>query len=326
MPIQFLPHKEDGVMNKILIFGISGFVGSYLAQEFLQNGYEVCGSDIAERGRLSEQVRFYRVDLLDAQAVSHLVEQIQPRVIINLAAISNVGKSWSIPQAAMSVNVIGGLNILEAARVCKSAPKVMFIGSSEEYQPSDKPISEANPLNANNPYGISKIAQESFAALYRQRYGMKVYCVRPFNHTGIGQTDDFVLPSFCKQVADIAKSGKAGVIRVGNLSAERDFSNVKDVVKAYRMIIERGDCSLVYNIGTGNAYSIKDILDYIISLCPQRVTVEIDSNRFRPVDTARICCDCTLLRKSLDWKPEYSIFDTVKEMYEYYVDFDDIFM
>lgn len=217
------------------------------------------------------------------------------------------------------MNVIGALNVLEAARKCSPKPKVMFIGSSEEYEASDKPISEKTPLNANNPYGISKMAQERFADIYRERYGMKIYCVRPFNHAGIGQKDSFVLPNFCKQVAEIEKSGKPGVIKVGNLTAERDFSSVKDIVRAYRMIVENDDCTKVFNVGSGKAYSLKEILDYIISLSSQTIEIETDPERFRPVDTPRICCDYGFISSELGWKPEYSIFETSKEMFKDYM-------
>ena len=236
-------------------------------------------------------------------------------MIINLAAISSVGLSWKIPQKTMEVNVIGALNILEASRQLENKPKVMFIGSSEEYAPSDKPLNENSPLNANNPYGISKLTQERYAELYRKQYGMKVYCVRPFNHTGIGQKDTFVLPSFCKQVAEIEKSGKPGVIEVGNLDAIRDFSDVRDIVRAYKLIIENDDCEVIYNVGSGKAYSLRELLDYIISLTNQKIKVKIDFKRYRPVDTPFICCDNSMIQIMLDYHPEFEIFDTLKKIY-----------
>ncbi len=302
-------------MKKALIFGISGFVGDYLAKELINNGYEVTGSDVSDFNGMSD-IDFFKADLLNAEEITNLVLKIKPEVIFNLAAISSVGLSWKIPQATMSVNITGALNIMEAARSCETAPRIMLVGSSEEYAPSDSPISESSALDSNNPYGISKLTQEKFAEIYRQRYGMKIYCVRPFNHTGVGQKETFVLPSFCKQAAEIEKSGKDGVIRVGNLEAKRDFSDVRDIVRAYRMIIESDDCSKVYNIGSGNAYSLREMLDYIISLGSRKITVEIDPERFRPVDTPYICCDNSLIKDSLGWKPEFEIFDTLKAMVE----------
>lgn len=305
-------------MSKVLIFGVAGFVGSYLTREFQNTGYQVFGSDICENSSI-ENIEYIKADLMDFKSVESVISRLNPQIIINLAAVSSVGLSWKIPQTTVSVNVVGALNILEAARKLDVLPKVMFIGSSEEYDMSDKPISEDMKLNANNPYGISKVTQERFAELYRERYGMKVYCVRPFNHTGVGQKDTFVLPSFCKQAAEIEKSGKPGVIKVGNLSAKRDFSHVKDIVRAYRIIIESDDCGIVYNVGSGKAYGLDEMLEYIISLCSQKITIEIDPDRFRPVDTPIICCDNNLIEKKLKWKPEFSVFDALNEIYYNYL-------
>lgn len=301
-------------MKRVLIFGVSGFVGGYLTKEFQQHGYEVYGSDAVDKH--PEGIPFRKADLLNAEAIAELLAEIRPDTIVNLAAISSVGLSWKIPQTTIQVNVVGALNILEAARAITPMPKVLFIGSSEEYAESDKPISETSPLNANNPYGISKMTQERFAESYRERYGMKIYCVRAFNHTGVGQNSNFVIPSWCKQVAEISQSGKPGVMRVGNLNVSRDFGNVKDIVRAYRMVLESDDCSVVYNIGTGNSVLLKDLLDYIVSLSEQPITVKVDPALIRPVDTPYICCDHSLITKKLGWEPECTLFDTVKEMVE----------
>lgn len=306
-------------MEKVLIFGVGGFVGSYLSVEFLNHGYQVVGSDRAKSSMLSENVEFHNADLMDADAVEKLVNEQQPDIIINLAAISSVGASWNIPQATISVNVVGALNIMEAARKAEKKPKVMFIGSSEEYVVSDKPMNEQTELDASNPYGISKVTQEQFAKMYRKQYGLKIYCVRPFNHTGVGQRDSFVLPSFCKQVAEIEKSGKPGVIKAGNLTVQRDFSHVKDIVRAYRMIVESDDCDSIYNVGSGKAYRLDEMLEYITGLSDQEITVAVDKERFRPSDQPVICCDHSLITEKLGWKPEYTVFDALKEMYEEYL-------
>lgn len=297
---------------KALLFGAGGFVGPYLAREMEAHGYEVYGSGRAESGPAG--MPYVRADILDAAQVEGAISALRPDDIVNLAGISSVGRSWAMPQAAVEANVIGALNILEAARKQPRMPKVLLIGSSEEYAPSDRPIDETSPLDANNPYGISKVMQERFAALYRSRYGMKVYCVRPFNHTGVGQKDTFVIPSWCKQAAEISKSGKPGVMRVGNLEVKRDFSDVRDVVRAYRMILESDDCETVYNVGSGKAIALRELLEYIVSLSEQPITVETDPALIRPVDTPFICCDRTLIKEKLGWEPEYTLFETVREM------------
>lgn len=305
-------------MSRVLIFGAGGFVGSYLCKEFLNNGYKVSGTDKGEGSALPSEVDFYRTDLMQANEVEKLIGQIQPDIIVNLAAISSVGASWNMPQTTMAINVIGALNIMEAARKSEQKPRILFVGSSEEYVISEDPLDENTQLNANNPYGISKVTQEQFAKLYREQYGLKIYCVRPFNHTGIGQRDSFVLPSFCKQVAEIDKSGKDGKIQVGNLKVKRDFSHVKDVVRAYRMIVESDNCNQIYNVGSGNSYSLEDMLTYIIGLSDQNIEIEVDQNRIRPTDQQVICCDRSLIGKELGWKPQYDVYDALKEMYECY--------
>ena len=299
----------------VLIFGISGFVGGYLAREFIDNNYKVYGSDVLKPAYIYGEIEFKRADLTSYEDIQDLINEIHPDVIINLAAVSSVGGSWKMPQTTVMINVVGSLNILEAVRRTSPLSKIMFVGSSEEYSESNEPISENTALNSNNPYGISKVTQEKFADLYRKRYGMKIYCVRPFNHTGIGQKETFALPSFCKQAAEIENSGKPGVIKVGNLSVKRDFSHVKDIVRAYRLIIENCDDSKIFNIGSGIAYSLSEMLDFIISLSSQKITVEIDRTRFRPADTPVICCDNSLIYDEIGWKPEYSIFDALKEIY-----------
>ena len=305
-------------MSRVLIFGAGGFVGSYLCKEFLNNGYKVSGTDKGEGSALPSEVDFYKTDLMQADEVEKLIGQIQPDIIVNLAAISSVGASWNMPQTTMAINVIGALNIMEAARKSEQKPRILFVGSSEEYVISENPLDENTQLNANNPYGISKVTQEQFAKLYREQYGLKIYCVRPFNHTGIGQRDTFVLPSFCKQVAEIDKSGKDGKIQVGNLKVKRDFSHVKDVVRAYRMIVESDNCNQIYNVGSGNAYSLEGMLTYIIGLSNQNIEIEVDQNRIRPTDQPVICCDRSLIGKELGWEPQYNVYDALREMYECY--------
>lgn len=305
-------------MKKVLIFGAAGFVGGYLCKELQTYGYSVYGSDIVDIP--AKGMEYTRTDLLDGNKVAELVCNIQPDAIINLAAISSVGQSWKMPQMTMRINVIGALNILEGARACGNGSKIMFIGSSEEYAASNMPLSETSPLNANNPYGITKIAQERFATLYREHYGMKIYCVRSFNHTGLGQMDSFVIPSWCKQAAMISESGRPGVLRVGNLNVKRDFSDVRDIVRAYRMILESEDCTQIYNVGSGHAIVLSDLLNYLISLSKQPIQIEVDSSLVRPVDTEVISCDHSLITQKLGWKPKYEIYKTMKEMFDAYAE------
>lgn len=302
-------------MKKVLITGAGGFVGKYLIKEFTNQNYEIIACDITTNVNFNNNVKYFNMDILDKNVVERIIEQCQPDYLINLAAISSVGLSWSIPEKTIEVNVIGTLNILEAVKKYCSNCKVLLIGSSEEYESKDVPLKEDDVINANNPYGISKVAQENFAKLYKEKYGLNIVCTRSFNHTGVGQLDKFVIPSFCKQVAEIDKTNQLGKIYVGNLSAYRDISDVRDIVKVYRSLLENDTDELVYNVGSGKAYKIEDLLKYIISLSSQEIEIVIDKEKIRPVDTPYICCDNSKVSKYFD---DTDIKDTIKEIYEYY--------
>lgn len=305
-------------MKKALVFGAGGFAGGYLVDELVNHDYEVYGCS-----RYSKLVddRFSGTlvcDLLDVDRVKTVISEVNPDFIINMAGISSVGLSWKIPQTTVDVNVIGPLNILETIKSSDLDASILFIGSSEEYAPSDKPIKETNRLDANNPYGISKIMLERYCTLYRDHYGMKIHYVRAFNHTGVGQADTFVIPSWCKQAVEISNSGKGGVMKVGNLNVARDFSDVRDVVRAYRMIMESDNCDYIYNVCSGKALGLDDILNSIIELSSQHISVEVNSKLIRPVENDEIYGDHSLITEKLGWNPQYDIKDTIKEMYEYY--------
>jgi len=303
-------------MKKVLITGAGGFVGSYLIKEFKDNGYDIIACDINKKDSIDKEVTYYDMDILNEEVVKEVLKETMPDYLINLAAISSVGLSWKIPQKTIEVNTIGTLNILEAVKENCPNCKVMLIGSSEEYEQKEEPLKEEDTVNANNPYGISKIAAENFAKMYKQRYNMKIVCTRSFNHTGIGQTDTFAIPSFCKQVAEIEKSGKEGKIYVGNLSAYRDISDVRDVVKTYRMLLENETEELVYNVGSGKAHKIEDLLKYIVSLSNQKIDIIVDEEKFREIDTPYICCNNSKTAKYFD---STDIKDTIKGMYINYL-------
>ncbi len=307
-------------MKKALIFGVGGFVGAYLVQEFVEHGYEVHGTDMFDQVNIDGLVSYRKANLLEEDAVSQLIGDVGPTHIVNLAGMSSVGQSWNAPQLTMSVNVNGALNILEAVRKLELDCKVLFIGSSEEYVPSEEPMDESRPIAANNPYGISKVALEDFVKIYRHEYGIKVYLVRAFNHIGIGQRDSFVMPSWCRQVAEIAASKKNGEIHVGNLSVYRDFTDVRDVVRAYRMIIESDKQMETYNVGSGEAHSLRDILEYLIGLSGVSIDIIVDKDRIRPNENRMICCDHSKVTRELGWEPERDIFETIRKMYEYYLE------
>ena len=304
-------------MKKILIFGCSGFVGRYVIEEFSSHGYLVYGTDQKNPvGTARKHLEDFRsIDLLNFDLVENYITAIKPDYIINLAAISSVGLSWSIPQTTINVNVNGSLNILESVRKLGLKTKILLVGSSEEYAISDSKINEEYPINANNPYGISKVTQEQFADLYRNEYGMNIINTRTFNHTGIGQPTNFAIPSFVKQVADIHNSHKSGIISVGNLGAYRDLGDVRDMASAYRMILESDTEKHVFNVGSGNCYHLEEILSYIVSLSDENIEIHVDPQKLRPLDNPVIWCDNTLLREEIGWFPKFTIYDAINSMF-----------
>ena len=215
----------------------------------------------------------------------------------------------------VDVNIKGTLHLLDAVQRFAPSAKVLLIGSAEEYAAKNSPLVEADTLEASNPYGITKIAQENFAELYRKKYGMRIVCTRSFNHTGIGQTPTFALPSFCKQVAEIDKSGKPGKIYVGNLTAVRDFSDVEDVVHVYRMLLENDNAWAVYNVGSGIAYSMQELLQTIIGFAKVPIEIVQDVAKMRPVDIPYLCADNSRIRKF--WRGT-DIRTTIKKMFDFY--------
>ncbi|SHK25451.1 GDP-4-dehydro-6-deoxy-D-mannose reductase [Fibrobacter intestinalis] len=290
-------------MPKTLVVGASGFVGGYLVRELVQAGHQVV------------QANFPEFNLLEKSAVDAAVQNADPDYVVNLAAISSVGESWKNPVMTVDVNIKGTLYLLDAVQRFAPSAKVLLIGSAEEYAAKNSPLVEADTLEASNPYGITKIAQENFAELYRKKYGMRIVCTRSFNHTGIGQTPTFALPSFCKQVAEIDKSGKPGKIYVGNLTAVRDFSDVEDVVHVYRMLLENDNAWAVYNVGSGIAYSMQELLQTIIGFAKVPIEIVQDVAKMRPVDIPYLCADNSRIRKF--WRGT-DIRTTIKKMFDFY--------
>lgn len=299
---------------KALVTGSLGFVGGYLRQELEQNGYEVVGVDVHEAAQT------IKVDLLDARATAEAVFAVRPDVIIHLAGQADVGHSWKDPQQTVALNVLCAVNLMEAVRAVDPAIRVVLVGSSDEYGSlggNGMLVSEDLPVDPRTPYAVSKKAQEDMARVYVRAYGLHICMTRSFNHGGAGQREGFLIPDFAAGVARVEK-GLQPCLRVGNLTAKRDFTHVRDVVRAYRLIAERGRAGEVYNVGSGTAYSAQEILDRLCAMANCPVPVECDSAKLRPSDTPVICCDHSKLTNHTSWLPQYGLEDILVETLAYW--------
>jgi len=312
---------------KALIIGAAGFVGGYLANELVHAGWDVYGTKLPTESA-DLDIPIFGLDILDAAAVGGLLGKLEPDCVFHLAAQSSVPVSWKQPGLTVDVNIKGVVNLLEAVRGVSMPPRVLLVGSGDEYGyvlPSELPVCEDTMLRPGNVYACTKIAQGMMGQIYARAYGLEVVIVRAFNHIGPGQTDAFVVPGFCKQIAAIeaglgdgsgggGSGGGVGVIRVGNLEARRDFTDVRDIVKAYRLLALQGESGEVYNIGCGNAVAIQDILDRLLALSSVKITIEQDPARMRPSDTPVIEADISKVEACTGWKPEIALDVTLGDV------------
>lgn len=301
-------------MKKALITGSQGFVGKYLRHELESNGYTVTGLDLqAGDGAIS-------VDLMDGERLKKIIQQQEPDVIFHLAGQANVAKSWTIPQKTIEANVITSINLMDAVKAFVPHCHMVLVGSSDQYgnlgQAGCK-VTEDIEMRPQTPYAVSKQAQEEMAKVYIRAYGMNICMTRSFNHGGAGQRQGFMIPDFASGIVSIER-GEKQVLKVGNLTARRDFTHVRDVVRAYRLLAERGHSGEVYNVGSGIAYSAQEILDQLcqMAICP--IQVESDPLKMRPSDTPIICCDHSKLTNDTGWQPQISMHEILKEVIDYW--------
>ena len=306
---------------KALITGIDGFVGNYLAAILLENGYEVYGTSIIPNYK-KENIKIFDMDLLDKNKVLEVISEVKPNKVFHLAGQSAVGLSWKEPTLTFNINVNGTINLLEAIREKIVDTKILIIGSSDQYgviKEQDCPINENQKQNPQTPYGISKKTQEEVALLYSKVYNMNIIIARPFNHIGPGQNKNFVVPDFASKIVDIER-GADPVIKVGNLNTYRDFTDVRDIIRAYVLLLEKGKNGEIYNVGSGNAIRVHDILDKLINLSKLPISVEIDPDKFRPIDVPLVLCDNSKIKSDTGWEPQISINKTLIETLEYWRD------
>lgn len=305
-----------------LIVGGAGFVGKYLTDYLVDRGEEVAITRLPQEKPLTDKAQAFELDILKKDDIVALLSELRPDRIYHLAALASVALCWKNPDAAIDVNVKGAVHLLDAVRqVPDYRPRILVIGSGEEYghvRPEDIPVDEDTPLRPGNVYAATKAAQNLLCGIYAKAYKMDIVMVRAFNHIGPEQAPIYVVADFCRQVARIEKGLQEPVMRVGNLSAKRDFSDVRDVIRAYTMLMESGVAGTTYNVGSGRAISIRELLDRIVAESEAEISVEVDPGKLRPVDVPIIEADTTRLRQDTGWQPEIPLQDTIRRTLEYW--------
>ncbi len=312
-------------MKKGLVIGAAGFVGQYLLDEMYAHGMECYATKLPHEKLEYSNAQVYDLDILNKEEIVSLLSEVRPDYIFHLAAQSSVSVAWKNPGLTVDVNIKGSLNVLDAVRELSYKPRVLLIGSGEEYGhvlPDETPITEDNLLRPGNIYAATKACQNMIGSIYSKAYYMEVMMVRAFNHVGPGQAPIFVVSDFCKQVAEIEKGLREPVMRVGNLAARRDFTDVRDVVRAYVQLIRCGEPGETYNVGSGRARTIQDILNMILSQAETPIKVEVDPNKIRPVDVPVIEADINKLQQLTGWEPEIPLEQTIQETLNYWRNYE----
>jgi GDP-4-dehydro-6-deoxy-D-mannose reductase len=311
---------------RALVTGVSGFVGGHLAEHLVHEGDLVVGMSASGRwpaalAHLAQSVRIERFDLI-AQAEADLAEIVsrkQPEVIYHLAAQSNPQGSLADPRGTWALNLGGSLNLLEAVRASGRRPRVVMVGSGVCYgNPTSEciPVREDCPLRPSNPYAASKAAVDLLGTQHFLAHATDVVMVRPFNHAGPRQSPRYVLAALALQVAEV-ESGRSDCLEIGNLDVVRDFTDVRDVVRAYRLLAQHGRAGEIYNLGSGRGTKIADALEYLRSLAKAPIPVRVDLARVRPVDQPFLVADASKLRAAVGWEPRYTIEQTLSDMLAY---------
>lgn len=312
---------------KALIIGAGGFVGGYLISELCSRGWQVCATKLPHESIciFSGDTVSYKtadLDIIDENAIRALLLDYCPDAVFHLAAQSSVAVSWKKPALTADINIKGCINLLEAVRGSGLSPRILFIGSSEEYGYAanrPEPVDETVRPEPANIYAITKLTQNMIGELYCKAYGLDIISVRAFNHIGPGQLPRFVVADFCKQASEISMGRREPVIYVGNLSAKRDFTDVRDIVRAYADLSAKGKSGETYNVGSGHSVSIQSILDRIIEISGTEIRVEIDRERFRPVDVPFIEADVTKLKNHTGWERRIPLETSLKDILAYFM-------
>jgi GDP-4-dehydro-6-deoxy-D-mannose reductase len=306
---------------RALITGINGFVGGHLAEHLLAHtNWQLWGVGREARlalAALEGGVQALSLDLNDPAAVRTAIADVRPDAIFHLAAQAHPHSSFRDPAGTLTTNILMQLNVFEACRAAAIDPTILVVCTGEEYgavRPDELPVDENAPLRPVSPYAVSKVAQDMLAFQYHAAYGLRTIRVRPFNHTGPRQEDRYVATGFAHQITRAEAGLQPPMIKVGNLDAQRDFTDVRDIVRAYRLAVEMGEPGEVYNLGSGQPIAIRSLLDTLLSLSTIAIEVQPDPDRMRPADVPIIACDATKFRQRTGWQPQIPLRQTLSDI------------
>jgi len=311
---------------RVLITGIAGFAGSHLAELLLEEGAEVHGSLFPEEPTRNVEpfrphLRLSICDVRDAEAVRELVAEAKPDEIYHLAAVTFIPESIDDPRLTYDTNLFGTMNVLEATKKLTGAPSVLFVGSADVYgtiRKEENPVDEGAPLRPANPYSVSKVSADMLAYQYGLSNDMHIIRVRPFNHTGPRQSPRFVCSDFARQVVEVEKGRHASEISVGNLKPRRDFTDVRDVVRAYRDVLRGGEPGEAYNVCSGSSESVGEILYMLMSISGLQLNIVESPDRLRKTDVEEAIGDYGKIEKAVGWRPSIPIMKTLEDTIDYW--------
>lgn len=312
---------------RTLVTGASGFAGSHLCEYLLeQAGWEVyalcyaaCSTENLDPVR--EHLTLLSGDLMDREWTVRTLAEVRPEAIYHLAGLSSPAASFADPAGTLSNNIIAQVHLFQGVLQAGIDPVIVIIGSGEEYglvRPEEVPVNEDTPLRPANPYAVSKVAQDFLALQYHYSHGLRTVRLRPFNHIGPRQAPGFVTADFAGQLAEIEAGKREPVLRVGNLSARRDFTDVRDMVRGYFLAATHGEAGQVYNLGSGVGHSIAEILETLLGLCHVVVRVETDPGRMRPSDLPVLICDSSRFRRQTGWEARIPLEQTLRDILDYW--------
>ena len=300
-----------------LVTGAAGFAGSHLIEHLSGRGDLVAWTRSGVPASLASLARWQKVDLLDRDAVRGAVSELKPSVVYHCAGAAHVRQSWHNTTEALASNVLATHYLLDGLRRANVECRMLITGSAMVYAPSATPIPEAHPLAPSSPYAVSKLAQEQLGLRAVREDGVDVIVTRSFNHTGPRQSPDFAAPGMARQVA-LVERGALEAVKVGNLDAQRDLTDVRDTVRAYALLMNSGTPGEVYNVSSGVARPIRAVLDGLLARARTTVPVETDPERMRPHDVVMLVGDSTRLHTATGWAPTISFEQMLDDLLEYW--------